>query len=208
MSEYLIPIAHRMLENNRFYDAYQTCVGSVAYRKKLVRSLASPEILSFLDIGCGTASTVDLLPTGAEYHGIDISEEYLDRARSKRPGLNLFLGDVSKVTWTESINLKAPTTCIALGIFHHLNDLELDLMLENCLRVLPKGSQIFSMDPIVSESSSRGARWFAENDRGKYVRTFAQLEKVFLEKNLFPTIKVKSGQMRIPLDTVEISIRL
>lgn len=204
----LIPIAHRMLENQLVYDAYQTCVGSVKYRKNLVRKLAEEEITSFLDIGCGTASTIDLLPINASYHGIDISEKYLERARGKRPGLNLILGDVSKSAWTQFLNLEAPTTCIALGIFHHLSDLELKLMLQQCLSVLPKGSKIFSMDPIITESSSRGAKWFAENDRGKYVRTLTQLEEIFTVNNLNPTIKVESRQMRIPLDTVEILITL
>ncbi len=197
-----------MLENQLVYDAYQTCVGSVKYRKNLVRKLAEEEITSFLDIGCGTASTIDLLPINASYHGIDISEKYLERARGKRPGLNLILGDVSKSAWTQFLNLEAPTTCIALGIFHHLSDLELKLMLQQCLSVLPKGSKIFSMDPIITESSSRGAKWFAENDRGKYVRTLTQLEEIFTVNNLNPTIKVESRQMRIPLDTVEILITL
>jgi predicted TPR repeat methyltransferase len=197
-----------MLENQLVYDAYQTCVGSVKYRKNLVRKLAEEEITSFLDIGCGTASTIDLLPINASYHGIDISEKYLERARGKRPGLNLILGDVSKSAWTQFLNLETPTTCIALGIFHHLSDLELKLMLQQCLSVLPKGSKIFSMDPIITESSSRGAKWFAENDRGKYVRTLTQLEEIFTVNNLNPTIKVESRQMRIPLDTVEILITL
>ncbi len=208
MSNMLIPIAHRMLENELVYDVYQTCVGSVKYRKKLVQKLAEDEITSFLDIGCGTASTIDLLPINALYHGIDISEKYLERARSKRPGLNLFLGDVSKSNWTQALNLENPTTCLALGIFHHLSDLELNLMLQQCLKVLPKGSKIFSMDPIITESSSRGAKWFAENDRGKHVRTIAQLEEVFRVNDLNPTITLKSREMRIPLDTVEIMIKL
>jgi O-methyltransferase involved in polyketide biosynthesis len=142
------------------------------------------------------------------YHGIDISEKYLQRARTKRPGLNLFLGDVSKSDWTQSLNLKEPTTCIALGIFHHLSDLELNSMLKYCLKVLPKGSKIFSMDPVITETSSRGAKWFAENDRGKYVRSIAQLEQVFGVNNLNPTINVEKKKMRIPLDTVEILITL
>jgi len=208
MTNILIPIAHRLLRNNLVYDSYQTCVGSVSYRRRLVRKLVSPNTLSFLDIGCGTASTVDLLPADAQYFGIDISESYLERARNRRPGLQLFLGDVSESAWTESINFDTATICIALGIFHHLNDDELDFMLQNCIKVLPKDSQIFSMDPIITESSSKGARWFAENDRGKYVRTYQQLENIFLRNKVVPTITIKKRQMRIPLDTVEISLRV
>ena len=201
----LIPMAHRMLENQLVYDAYQTCVGSVKYRKNLVRKLAEEEITSFLDIGCGTASTIDLLPINASYHGIDISEKYLERARGKRPGLNLILGDVSKSAWTQFLNLEAPTTCIALGIFHHLSDLELKLMLQQCLSVLPKGSKIFSMDPIITESSSRGAKWFAENDRGQFIRKPKELIMLFEKSGFEPSYQVRKNQFRIPLDTIEIT---
>jgi cyclopropane fatty-acyl-phospholipid synthase-like methyltransferase len=135
--------AYRLLENQFVYDSYQSCVGSVGYRKKLVRKLTLRGMHTYLDLGCGTASTIDLLPKDCDYHGIDTSEKYLKKARSKRVGLNLILGDISESNWINSINLKSPTICIALGIFHHLSDKELDSMLENCLKVLPKGSQLF-----------------------------------------------------------------
>jgi SAM-dependent methyltransferase len=188
------------------YDTYQTCVGSVKYRKRIIKNIVSSETLSFLDIGCGTASTLELLPTDARYVGIDFSANYLERANRKRDGLQLLLADVSEESWTKSVSFKDPTICIAMGIFHHLNDDALDLSLQNCLSVLPKGSRIISMDPIITDFSSRGARWFAENDRGKFVRTSEQLEKIFLRNGVTPTIYIKKNQMRIPLDTVEISI--
>jgi predicted TPR repeat methyltransferase len=200
--------AHRLLANEFVYDSYQACVGSVDYRKSLVRKLAQQEIVSYLDIGCGTASTIDLLPHESEYFGVDISEKYLERARKRKLGINLVLGDVSKGNWIKAINLKKPSTCMALGIFHHLNDYELDSMLNSCLQILPNGSQIFSMDPIINDSTSRGAKWFAENDRGKYVRSAEQLESIFHGKGLKPIITIKRKQMRIPLDTVEISIKI
>jgi SAM-dependent methyltransferase len=206
MRNFLIPIAHQLLKSDLVYDAYQTCVGSVKYRKRIIENLVTSETLSFLDIGCGTASTLELLPSDARYVGVDFSASYLERANRKRSGLQLLLADVSKETWTKSVFFKDPTICIAMGIFHHLDDDALDLSLQNCLSVLPKGSKIISMDPIITDFSSRGARWFAENDRGKFVRTSQQLEKIFLRNGVTASIHIKRNQMRIPLDTVEISI--
>jgi hypothetical protein len=62
------------------------------------------------------------------------------------------------------------------------------------------------MDPIITDSTSRVAQWFAENDRGMYVRSVSELEAIFLSKKLKPRILIKQKQMRIPLDTVEISV--
>jgi hypothetical protein len=81
-------------------------------------------------------------------------------------------------------------------------------MLDHCLKILPVGSKIFSMDPTISKSTSNAAKWFAMNDRGNYVRTSEELERILVEKGLKPSIELTRGQMRIPLDTVEITIQV
>ncbi len=200
----LILAGHKLLEYQIMYDAYQNCVGSVMYRRKLVTSLVPKGFNSFLDIGCGTASTVDLLPGNASYIGVDISQKYLQKAVSRRPDLTLIQGDISKQDWLDSANIAEPTMCIALGIYHHLDDYQLNNMLDNCISILPLGSQIFSMDPVIVSSTSRGSKWFAENDRGKFVRTPDKLDKILTSKGLKVELFTKKNEMRIPLDTVEI----
>jgi predicted TPR repeat methyltransferase len=158
-----------------------------------------------MDIGCGTASTADLLPNSATYVGIDITEKYLHKARRRRPYVSLIQGDVSKKDWITSVSLVDPTMCIALGIFHHLNDYQLNAMLENCLSVLPSGSEIFSMDPVIVPNSSRSARWFADNDRGKFVRSPEEIDRFLTSKGLQVVMSTRSNEMKIPLDTLEIT---
>ena len=204
MNNPIIQVGYKLLEHQIVYDSYQTCVGSVSYRRRLVKGIVG-RYESFLDIGCGTASTVDLLPSTSDYLGIDISQKYLEKARSRRPGIKVIHGDISSNEWLSSINLTAATMCIALGIYHHLDDLQLNLMLDNCVSILPRGSQLFSMDPVITATTNKVAIWFAENDRGKFVRTPQKLEPFFTSRGLKVEMLIKTNEMTIPLDTLEVT---
>jgi predicted TPR repeat methyltransferase len=205
MTNLIVSIGHKLLENPLVYDTYQNCVGSVKYRKSLVASKTFKEFNNFLDIGCGTASTVEILQETAKYVGIDISVKYLEKARKRKNNITLLQGNVAESNWTNFVEFKEPVMCIALGIYHHLSDSDLDSMLINCKSVLPKGSQIFSMDPVITPQTTKLACWFAENDRGKFVRTPKELENIFNSHGFSLEFQIKTNQMRIPLDSVEVT---
>jgi SAM-dependent methyltransferase len=203
MNSPILKIGYKLLESQKFYDSYQSCVGAVKYRRNLIEKKEISKFNSFLDIGCGTASTINLLPRQAKYIGIDLSQKYLKKAAERKEGVTLIHGDISKNGWTKFVTFADPVMCIALGIYHHLSDVELNSMLDHCKSVLPKGSQIISMDPVITSRTKKIARWFAENDRGKFVRTPEELENIFHFKGFELRLEVKTAQMRIPLDTIE-----
>lgn len=199
-------IAYRMLENEKIYDSYQFCVGSLAYRKDILQSYLtnySNGMSNFLDLGCGTASTIELLPKKMPYIGIDISTKYLEKAVSRRPDIQLLNADLGKRDCFDSLSFNGRTMCIALGIYHHLDDFQLGNLLDSCRNNLSHGSKIFSMDPVISKDTSMPARWFAKNDRGKFVRHPNDTVRLFKEKGFEVNFQIKKNQMRIPLDTVE-----
>ena len=82
------------------------------------------------------------------------------------------------------------------GVGRLLNDLR--SLLEN-------GGKIFTVDPIITNSSTPLAKWFAMNDRGQYVRDASALEKLFSNNGFEVEYELKSKQFRIPLDTIEIT---
>ena len=94
-----------------------------------------------------------------------------------------------------------------LGILHHLNDEEVTQFLRNCRAVLDGDSTLFTVDPVITDGSTRIAKWFANNDRGKFLRSPKDLEKIFRNLGFDLKIEVKTKQFRIPLDTVEITAR-
>jgi len=73
---------------------------------------------SVLDVGCGFADFADYLLNryeGVEYHGLDLSQEMIAKARLVRPGLDLRVGNALELPQGESYDI-----ITANGIFYLL----------------------------------------------------------------------------------------
>ena len=64
-----------------------------AYLRSLIRRHA-PRARTVLELGCGTGSILRQLWTHYEVTGVDLSEEMLERAAKKTPGIPLFRADM------------------------------------------------------------------------------------------------------------------
>jgi SAM-dependent methyltransferase len=77
-----------------FYDAVQ---GDRAQHARYLRSLIrnhAPRARTLLELACGTGSILKQLWTHYEVTGLDLSEEMLEVAAAKVPGVPLFRGDM------------------------------------------------------------------------------------------------------------------
>jgi SAM-dependent methyltransferase len=198
-------MGHKLLRFQFFYDLYQLLVGGVAYRNRLIRRIYSPEVLTLVDLGCGTGAIIPLLDSSTKYIGIDTSDEYLKKAKLRGGNCQLLLGDVSEKTWTNGLALSSNTVATALGLFHHLDDESLMGLLSNCSEILPVGGLLVSVDPVIVRDSSTVARWFANNDRGKVIRSPEELNFLLRKFGFETQIATFKNQVRIPLDTIEIT---
>ena len=199
----VVKFGHSLLAQPICYDLFQSAVGSVNFRTEFVKKNVNQfEFESVLDLGCGTASTVGLIPQYTQYVGIDTSEEYLAKARNRSQNINTTLINTSidDNSWVKSIELKGETLSLALGIFHHIDDLQLEGTLRNLSEGLKKGSRIVSLDPIVDEQTSLLASWFARNDRGRFIRTAEKYDSLFDEVGFKMEYEVQRNQFRIPYD--------
>ena len=92
----LIRFAHKILENQYIYDAYQTFVGGTKYREKIILDAINEfNPKTILDLGCGPGGTLKILPDAIYYLGIDISANYLKLAEKKLKNGKLIFGDVT-----------------------------------------------------------------------------------------------------------------
>ncbi len=208
MKNPIVKTGHKLLELPICYDMFQSAVGSVSFRTKFVRqNIASYRFSNVLDIGCGTASTIGLIPDNVQYVGIDTSEEYLNKAKNRARDLKTTLinSSIADDSWVGQTDLKGETLSLALGIFHHINDSELASTLKNLSQSLAEGSKIVSLDPIIDNETTRLASWFARNDRGKYLRAAETYHDFFHEAGFALKHEIKRNEFRIPYDLILMS---
>lgn len=208
MSNPVVKAGHKLLELPICYDLFQSVVGSVNFRTKFVRkNISNFRFSSVLDLGCGTASTISLIPNGVQYVGIDTSEEYLAKAKNRSGDLDptLINASIADKSWVSKIHFEGETLSLALGIFHHIDDAQLESTLRNLSESLQVGSKVVSLDPIVDAQSTRLASWFARNDRGRYLRTAETYFNTFEKAGFRMEFEVQRNQFRIPYDLILMS---
>jgi SAM-dependent methyltransferase len=205
MSNPVVALGHKVLSIPVCYDAFQTSVGAYAFRESFVRSnVENFKMESVLDLGCGTASTAPLLPKGVQYVGVDTSKKYLNLATKRCQDLEFSLihSDISDSKWKNETRLKGRTLSLALGIYHHIDDVQLEGTLRNLSESVNPGSRVVSLDPIIDSKTTKVANWFARNDRGKFIRssdTYAELYERYGFKLKF---KILRNEFRIPYDLI------
>ncbi len=149
-----------------------------------------------LDIGCGVADVLDLLPA-VDYHGFDLSQAYIDAASER-------YGDRGHFTCAAVSELGLGAlegTCdvvLATGLLHHLDDEDALRLLRTARAALKPGGRFVTFDGVFTPDQGRLARWLVSLDRGRHVRRLE--EYVTLAEQAFPevTSHVYSDLLRIP----------
>jgi len=201
----IVKIGHKILSNRYAYSCYQYSVGGTQYRDRaILEALNLVKPRSILDLGCGPGPTLRVLPSQIDFHGVDLSSDYLKLAHKKRPSANLILGDVTSKEWHKDVSVEKLDLVLAMGLFHHLDLKQMEILVKNLSELLPAGAKIFSVDPTIKSDSSNIARWFANNDRGKYVRSPLELVELFPNRYFSAKMIIREKQFHIPLDTVEL----
>ncbi len=214
MKNPIVSIGHQLLQFDFMYDSYQKLVGGVRYRNLFVERIITENDLkkSFLDLGSGTSEVIGVFGDSHDYIGLDYSKDYLEKANS-RPNscasFQVFDFDLSKSGWSELVKTKSKSNnslnAIALGLLHHLDDDSVHTLLREAHKTIQGDGSIYTVDPIITDDSSHIAKWFAKNDRGRYVRSKKELSQIFKKNGFEIEIEIKRKQFRIPLDTVEIA---
>ena len=124
-----------------------------------------------VDLGCGPGNIFHALEPDINFVGVDISSKYLSRAKKMRPNAFLICEDVTTEKWMSQFSHKDDTLYLGLALFHHISDDGLKNMFRRIEKYMGPSSSFFTVDPTIQESTNSAARWFANNDRCKFVRT-------------------------------------
>ena len=135
------------------------------------------------DIGCGPADILRYVTVNCKpeyYLGIDISDQYIEQAKSKTKRLGVdadFITiDLMQLPYSQGlqnrlvslIDEKNISTVLLLGLLHHIDDDSVTAML-NIIFTMPKVKHVITQDVLIIPGNSIN-NYFASRDRGNYVR--------------------------------------
>jgi len=187
----------RLLALPAVYDLFQDLVGARALRQRWIRDCLKPfPGARILDIGCGTAEILPLLPEDVSYTGFDMSPAYIEAAKKRYGGRGTFT--------CETVEAFAPgdgfDIAMAFGVLHHLSDEESRKVFASARRALKPGGRMVTMDPTFVPDQSPFAHFLVSRDRGRNVR-FPEAYAA-LAREAFPRIGVSTwhNALRMPYD--------
>ncbi len=186
-----------LLSSPLVYNLWSHFLGAPAARADFIeRYLKVKEGDRVLDIGCGTGTMFEALPDTVEYTGFDLSEAYVNRAKSKYGDRATFVH--ARVGDTPELPLDHFDIVFATGVLHHLDDdeaLELFSLAEKTMKV---GARLITSDPVYVNDQSRIARYVISRDRGQNVRKLDAYTR--LAAQIFTEIEtdVRHDRIRIP----------
>ena len=158
-----------VLSHPLVYNTLQSLMGAEKVRARIVRDHVRPfPGMRILDLGCGTAEILRLLPTDITYVGYDMSAEYIAAARKRFGGRGTFhcrLLEEAEIAMLEPFDL-----VLGIGVLHHLDDATARQFMVVAHSALARGGRIYTLDPCYAPGQSSIARFLISRDRGQHVR--------------------------------------
>lgn len=184
-----------LLTFSLLFDAFQSLVGAPKALDGFLSMHVKPSPGdSLLDLGCGVGATVRHIPRGVNYTGIDISEEYIQTARSRFGSRGTFIA----ANVADAAVKRSHFDCaIAVGVMHHLDDGTAHSLLDLAASALRPGGCLFTVDPCYHKGQSWIGRYITSKDRGQFVRTPGDYNRLFEAHGKVDSAIVR-GFLRVP----------
>ena len=158
----MFKLIYKILEFPIIYDFYQNSVTAKNTLNTVFKSfIETSEDLIVLDCGCGTSKYRNLIDA-KKYIGLDYNPSYIEEAKSKFPNDTFNVADLTKLQIQE---YEKVDRIILLGVIHHLDDYESEILIDKLYNLLSENGIIYTLDPLfvsVKKLSDRIAN-FIEN---------------------------------------------
>ena len=177
------------------YQSFWHAIGGDERNRVLLREYIHPAPGDrVLDIGCGPGTMVPYLP-GTEYFGLDVSEEYIEKARRRFPHVRFVCQRVGEVDQVERDYFDI---VLALGVLHHLDDAEALTLFQIARDAMKPGGRLVTIDGVWTDDQSYIVKYLLSRDRGRFVRSEAGYRE--LAAKVFSNIEstVRHDLLRIP----------
>lgn len=157
--------------------------------KEIIKKELNTEEGKILDFGCGMGN-FSVLFKPENYFGVDIEQNYINYARKHYQG-TFKISDGKKLDFNDGYFDKA----MVIGVFHHLEDKNVEDILREIKRTLKKEGEILIMEDIeVQEKKNLWGKVIHFFDRGAFIRETDDYKLLFSRYfEIQKTYKTKSG---------------
>jgi len=185
-------IFHRLLSSPYFYSFSQKVMSATSFRKKIVTNFIKKKNPYVLDIGCGPAEILDYFDN-INYYGFDTNKNYIEHAKKKyRSNCNFFCKKFNAKNIKNKIKFDY---VLLLGLLHHLNNKQSNILLSEIKKVLKKKGTLLALDNVYITNQNFIAKKLMDLDRGNHVRTKGEYLTI-LKKN-FKVVNSKVYHQRL-----------
>ena len=185
------------LEFPGVYQWAQEILGGRNAHRHFVTHHLRPKVQDrILDIGCGPAQILEVMPRDVQYFGVDLNPRYISAAKARYQACGTF--HCQSVSEMLIENKHSFDLVMAHGLIHHLEDGEALQLFQIAAQALKPGGRFLTVDGCYTENQSRIARWMLDNDRGQYVRR--EPEYLALARQSFAEVQstVRHDLLRTP----------
>ena len=191
----------KWLRRPRLYELFQDAIGGNRLRRWFIQShvRAKPGD-KIIDIGCGPGQIFPWLPS-VNYVGLDTNPNYIAAANKNYGDKATFVtGDVDTV-WNDD-RFRSADTVIALGILHHLDDVQASRCIRFAHRCLNEGGRLVCLEACWLKDQGVVSRYIMSRDRGQHIRTQDSYRDLVLPFFGPPKMWVQLKPLRIPYVTI------
>ncbi|MEY4401596.1 MAG: hypothetical protein RL072_1461 [Actinomycetota bacterium] len=182
-----IPIAYELLTFGLTKpDTYQWLVKDV---------MAIAPGMNVLDVGCGTASVLKLLPQ-VNYVGIDHNPDYISKAQKSFGEKGRFV--VCDVNDPAFKQLGVFDRVLLLGVLHHLDDSQCLQLMSSLAGCLAKNGRLITFDNTLAKGQHPIATMLSRLDRGRFSRSPDEYRSIIASTFEIEYEVVRHDLMRVP----------
>jgi SAM-dependent methyltransferase len=195
----MIESVRSVLSRSWAYQSFWHAIGGDERNRALLRDYIRPAPGDrILDIGCGPGTMVPYLQD-AEYVGLDVSAEYVEKARRRFPQARFICQSVGEYDGVEANYFDV---VLALGVLHHLDDNEALTLFQIARDAMKPGARLVTLDGVWTDDQSQVVKYLLSRDRGRFVRSEAGYRE--LAAKVFSKIEssVRHDLLRIPYTVV------
>lgn len=186
-----------------FYSAFQNMLGARKARQRLAdEHYRIPPGARVLDVGCGPADLLDILPA-CSYTGVDLNPEHVAAARARYGDRGTFVcSDVANLTADQAGSFDR---IIFSGLLHHLDDDIAVGLLQTCKVLLARDGVLVGHEPEYVDGQHPIAKLMKDRDSGQNIRNKDAYLKLFAPLGGQLTVTHHNDLIRIPYNHIVFS---